>query len=84
MKNNEKVRSACVAAIQVFDKLDKTEYADLKSKLEYCVGSYDYDKNPSGLIEYGFMALETLKNFKAQNPRKINKKIIENLEKSLS
>lgn len=84
MKSNEKVRNACVAAVQAFDKINREEYADLKSKLEYCIGSYDYDKNPSGLIEYGHMALEVLKNFKAQNPRKVNKKIIENLEKSLS
>ena len=84
MKSNEKVRNACVAAVQVFEKINKEEYVDLKSKLEFCVGSYDYDKNPSGLIEYGRKAMETLKAFKEQNPRKVNKKIITDLEKSLS
>ena len=84
MEKNEKMRNACVAAIQVFEKINKEEYAGLKSKLQYCVGSYDYDKNPSGLIEYGHMALEALKDFKAQNPRKVNKKIIADMEKYLS
>ena len=84
MEKNEKMRNACVAAIQAFEKINKEEYASLKSKLEYCVGSYDYDKNPSGLIEYGRMALEALKDFKAQNPRKVNKKIIADMEKYLS
>lgn len=80
----EKFRNACEAASQVFAKLNKDEFADIQSKLEYCIGSYDHDKNPSGLIEYGRVALEELKAFKAQNPRKVNKKIIADLEKSLA
>ena len=80
---NEKIRNACAAAVQVFGKLNKDEFADLKSKLEYCIGSYDFDKNPSGLIEFGKKAAEELKAFKAQHPRKVNKKIIADLEKHL-
>ena len=83
MIKTEKIRSACEAANQVFAKLNKEEYAELQSKLEYCIGSYDYDKNPAGLYEYGKVALEELKSFKAQNPRKVNNKVITDLEKSL-
>jgi hypothetical protein len=82
--NNEKIRNACAAAVQTFTKLKKEEFAELQSKLEFCIGSYDYDKNPVGLIEYGKKALEELKAFKASNPRKVNKKIITELEKSLN
>ncbi len=60
------------------------EYNEIKSKLEYCIGSYDHDKNPVGLLEYGEVALNELKAFKASNPRKVNRKVIENLEKFLS
>ena len=83
MMNTEKTRNACAAANQVFAKLNKAEYADLQSKLEYCIGSYDHDKNPSGLYEYGKIALNELKSFKAQNPRKVSMKVITDLEKSL-
>ena len=84
MTNTEKFRSACEAATQVFEKINKDEYKELQSKLEYCIGSYDYDKNPSGLYEYGKIALEELKAFKASNPRKVNKKVIEDLESNLA
>lgn len=84
MINTEKFRDACVAATTVFTKINKEEYNDLQSKLQFCIGSFDYDKNPSGLYEYGKVALEELKAFKAQNPRKVNKKIITDLEKNIA
>lgn len=84
MNNTEKFRNACEDAVQVFVKLNIEEQNDIKSKLEYCIGSYDHDKNPVGLIEYAKIALAELKSFKKQNPRKVNKKIIENLEKFLA
>ena len=83
MTNTEKFRNACIEATKVFTNLNKEEYNELVSKLEYCVGSYDFDKNPSGLFEYGTIALKELKAFKKSNPRKVNKKIIDNLEKNL-
>jgi hypothetical protein len=83
MTNADKFRNACEEAVGVFTKLKVEDYNDIQSKLEYCIGSYDYDKNPAGLYEYGAVALAELKSFKAANPRKVNKKIIENLEKYL-
>jgi hypothetical protein len=83
MIKTEKFRNACEAANQVFAKLNKEEYTELQSKLEYCIGSYDYDKNPAGLYEYGKIALDELKSFKAANPRKVNMKVINDLEKNL-
>ena len=84
MTNTEKFRNACEAATVVFTKINMDDYKDLQSNLEYCIGSYDYDKNPSGLYEYGKIALEELIAFKASNPRKVNKKIIADLEKTLA
>ncbi len=81
--NTEKFRDACVEATQVIAKLKLDKYNKLQSDLQYCIGSYDYDKNPTGLYEYGTIALKELKAFKEQNPRKVNKKVIANLEKNL-
>ena len=83
MTNTVKLRNACEAATSVFDKLNIEEFTELKSKLEYCIGSFDYDNNPVGLIEYAEVALKELKAFKEKNPRKVNKKIIADLEKNL-
>ena len=83
MTKTENLRNACQAASQVFSKINQGKYIDLQSKLEYCIGSYDHDKNPVGLYEFGEIAVKELKAFKEQNPRKVNKKIITDLEKSL-
>jgi len=83
MSNTENFRNACEEAVQLFDKLKTEEHTEIKSKLKYCIGSFDYDKNPDGLYEFGEIALKELKSFKDKNPRKVNKKIIENLEKNL-
>lgn len=80
-KVNEKLVKSCNDALITFKKLGFKDYSDLSSKLVWCIGSYEYDKNPEGLIEYGALALNTLKEYKSRNPRKVNKRIIENLEK---
>lgn len=81
LKNTEKLRNACEAASQVITKLDNETFADLKSKLDYCIGSYDHDKNPAGLQEFGSVAAKELSAFKLKHPRKVNKKVIADLEK---
>lgn len=83
MMNTEKLRNACEASTQVLTKLNIDEFNELLANLQYCIGSYDYDKNPSGLYEYGKIALEELKTYKELNPRKVNKKVISNLENTL-
>ena len=83
MTKTEKFRNACMEATKAFEKIQNKEHKEIIANLEYCIGSYDFDKNPSGLLKYGEIALKELKAFKKQNPRKVNKKIIENLEKNL-
>ncbi len=80
---NENLRNECQQALEAIEKLNKPETAELQAKLAWCIGSYDHDKNPSGLYEYGSVALETMKDIKKTNPRKINKKVIEGLEVGL-
>jgi hypothetical protein len=80
---NEKLKNACKAAFLAFQKLGKPEFDDIRSKIEYVIGSYEFDKNPVGLYEFGEKALDILKNVRQNNPRKISKKVIADLETSL-
>lgn len=80
---NETLRNECQATLEILKKVNQPETTELQAKLEWCLGSYDFDKNPSGLYEYAVVALETMKNIKAGSPRKISKKIIEGLEVGL-
>jgi hypothetical protein len=80
----EKLRDACELAAQTFRKLSTSEYEAIISKLEFCIGSYNFDKNPSGLYEFGYQALNMLKDVKQKNPRKVNKNVLTSLEQGLS
>ena len=80
---NEKLRTACFNAFETFKKLNDSEYAEIQSKLEYVIGSYDFDKNPVGLYEFGEAAIPVLKEAKEKYSRKITKKLIEELEKAV-
>ena len=81
---NEKLKNACEAAFMTFKKINTGNFDDISSKLEYCIGSYNFDKNPVGLLEFGNKALVMLKDYKKDNPRKVTKKVVDDLEKSLS
>lgn len=81
---SERLRDACLLAVQAFRKLNHTEFDDIISKLEFCIGSFDFDKNPSGLVEYGYKALGMLKEIKRTYPRKVSKKVLTDLENSLT
>lgn len=82
--NREKLRDACELAAQTFKKLNPAEHKVIISKLEYCIGSFNFDKNPSGLFEFGYQALNLLKDIKQKNTRKVNKTVISSLEQALS
>lgn len=83
VKNNEKLKKSCAEAVTTFEKLGLTQFEDTLGRLKWCIGSYEFDKNPSGLNELGEIALNELKEFKKDHPRKVTKKVIEGLEKSL-
>jgi hypothetical protein len=81
---NEKLRNACYKAFLCFTKINDPANNEIQSKLEYVVGSYDFDKNPIGLYEIGNMALPVLKKIKIKSPRKVTKQLITELEKCLA
>ena len=81
---NDNLRDACDQAAVTLKKLNKPEYEDIVSRLIYCVGSYDYDKNPSGLREYGHKALVLLNQVKEKNSKNVPKTLIKKLEESLA
>lgn len=81
---NEKLRNACFNAFETFKKINDEANAEIQSKLEFVVGSYDYDQNPVGLYEFGKKALKILVKIKEKNTRKVTKKVIEDLEKALA
>ena len=55
---SERLRDACELAVQTFQKFKHPEFDDIISKLQFCIGSYNFDKNPAGLVEFGFKAME--------------------------
>ena len=79
----DRLRDACQEAILAFKKINQPEFADIISKLDFCIGSYNFDKNPVGLVEYGHLALELLKEVKKHHPRKVSQVLIKKLEDSL-
>lgn len=81
--SDDQLSDACQAALETFKKSKNVAFSEIQSNLEFCIGSYNFDHNPVGLVAFGRMALQMLKDFKTANPRKVNKSIIENLELSL-
>ena len=74
----------CQQAATKLESMEDGKYTEIKEKLEWCVGSYNYDKNPAGLAEYGKQALDHLKQAREEKPRKISQKLVDDLEKALS
>lgn len=83
-KINETLKEACLEAIAAIDKTKATEFQEIRSKLEYVVGSYEFDKNPVGLHEIGKLALQNLETFKEANPKKVTKKTVDTIQKALA
>jgi hypothetical protein len=81
---SKKLHDACELAAQTFRKLNHSDFHEIVSKLEFCIGSYNFDKNPAGLMEYSRKALGMLKEIKKKQPKKISKEVISALEDSLS
>jgi hypothetical protein len=81
---NEKLRNAIVNAFETFKKIADEKNAEIQSKLEFVIGSYDFDQNPVGLYEFGKKALPILKKIKEKNTKKVTKKVIDDLEKALA
>jgi len=78
-----KLEKACKDAVAKLQTMENGKYQEIREKLEWCIGSYNYDKNPEGLIEYGKKASDAFKELREENPRKVSKKLVEDLDKAL-
>ncbi len=65
-------------------KVGADDYTATISGLEFCLGSYNYDKNPVGLYEYGAKALADLKAIRDKKPRQVAQKLLDGLEKAIA
>ena len=84
VKVNEALKGVCIDAIETFEKINLEDFTAIKEKLKWVIGSYEFDKNPTGLHEVGNSALISLKAFKVEKPRGgVTKKVLDKLEKSL-
>ena len=81
LTKGDQVRNACQEAAETFRKLNNPEYSDIISRLEFCIGSYDFDQNPIGLFEHAKIAYKMLDDIKKSKPRKVNKKLLDDLLK---
>jgi hypothetical protein len=79
-----KLEKACKDAAAKFQSLDGEKYKEIQEKLEWCIGSYNYDKNPEGLVQYGSQASNLLKEARKENPKKVSKKLVDDLDKALA
>jgi hypothetical protein len=76
--NIEKVSEEIVAKLKALN-VERQLVADL----EWCLGSYRYDQNPSGLLAAIGKALDVLKAAQAKKTKGITATLIGNIEKVL-
>ena len=81
LTKGDQVRNVCQEAADAFRKLKNPDYSNIISRIEYCIGSYDFDQNPVGLFEHAQIALQLLSELKETSPRKVNKKLLDDLLK---
>jgi hypothetical protein len=80
MSNNQKLEKACKDALAQFEKLGDEQFYDIRSKLEFVLGSYGFDGNPVGLHEYAKKSSDILKKYKHKHPRKVSKKLLDSID----
>lgn len=52
----------------------------LQADIEWCLGSYGFDKNPSGLVQAAARAAKALQRERTSNPKSVTAKLIKELE----
>jgi len=72
------------ASEEALSKLQALKAApDLQADIEWCLGSYRNDKNPSGLYEMVEKALVIFKKAAEKNAKAVSKKLLTDLEKAV-
>jgi hypothetical protein len=75
------IEKACEDALAKLKALKAAP--DLQADIEWCLGSYRADKNPSGLYEMGEKALSVLTKAAEKNAKAVSKKLLTDLGKAL-
>ena len=69
---------------QVLDTLIKLDAEhQLQGEIKWCLGSYQYDRNPKGLFETGEKAVKFFAEAKAKKVKGIPAKLVTDLQKAL-
>ncbi len=55
----------------------------LQGEIKWCIGSYEYDRNPKGLYETAAKALKYFTEAKAKNAKSVPAKLITDINKAL-
>lgn len=82
----EKVATVSIEKLsqQVLDKLVKMDAEhQLQAEIKWCLGSYNYDKNPKGLYETAAKALKYFTVTRESNPKAVPAKLVTDLTKAL-
>ena len=70
---------------EALDKLKSLNGSEqLQADIEWCLGSYSYDKNPVGLYEMARRALKVFQEEKNKNAKAVPAKLITELEKAIA
>jgi len=83
MSNYQKLEKACKDALAQFEKIGDEQFYDIRSKLEFVLGSYGFDRNPVGLHEYAKKSSEMLKKYKQKFPKKVSKKLLDSIDSAV-
>jgi hypothetical protein len=83
MNSNQKLEKACKDALAQFEKLGDEQFYDIRSKLEFVLGSYGFDGNPVGLQEFAKKSSDILKKYKQKHPRKVSQKLLETIDSAV-
>lgn len=83
MNVNQKLEKACKDALAQFEKLGDEQFYDIRSKLEFVLGSYGFDRNPVGLLEYAKKSSEILRKYKQKHPRKVSQKLLDTIDSAV-
>ena len=75
------IEQVCETALTKLKELNIDE--GLQSEIQWCLGSYGYDKNPAGLYQMAKRALAIFTVEKANKTKGITAKIISDLEKAI-
>jgi hypothetical protein len=75
------IEKACEDALAKLKALKAAP--DLQADIQWCLGSYRFDKNPTGLYEMGEKALTVLTKAATKNAKAVSKKLLTDLEKAL-